>query len=99
MADHPRRHGPRVVDGGVCFSLCLRLYSLEFAHAWKMFLMLRSFRAGEHGALTEVLTLDGKDFKINTRHSRLVNADGEIVTRTPATFRVLPKAIDVVVPG
>lgn len=61
-------------------------------------IMLRSFRTGEHGALAEVLTLRGKEFEISTRRPRPVNADGEIVTHTPTIFRVLPKAIDVVVP-
>jgi diacylglycerol kinase (ATP) len=76
----------------------LRLYSLEFVQAWRMVLMFRSFRAGEHGALNEVLTLRGDQFEIRTRRPRPVNADGEIVTQTPAVFRVLPKAIDVIVP-
>jgi len=76
----------------------LRLYSLEFVQAWRVVLMFRSFRSGEHGALNEVLTLRGDKFEIRTRRPRPVNADGEIVTRTPAVFRVLPKAIDVIVP-
>lgn len=76
----------------------LRLYSLEFVRAWRMVLMFRSFRTGEHGALNEVLTLRGDKFEIATRRPRPINADGEIVTQTPAVFRVLPKAIDVIVP-
>jgi diacylglycerol kinase family enzyme len=60
--------------------------------------MFRRFRCGEHGALNEVLTLREEQFEIRTRRSRPVNADGEIVTQTPAVFRVLPKAIDVIVP-
>ena len=76
----------------------LRLYSLEFVDAWRMVMMFRSFRTGEHGALNEVLTLRGDRFEIRTRRPRPVNADGEIVTQTPAVFQVLPKAIDVIVP-
>ena len=76
----------------------LRLYSLEFLQAWRIALMFRSFRSGEHGALKEVLMLRGDKFEIRTRHPRPVNADGEIVTQTPAAFRVLPKALDVMVP-
>lgn len=76
----------------------LRLYSLEFVQAWRIVLMLRSFRTGEHGALNEVLMLRGDKFEIRTRYPRPVNADGEIVTQTPAVFRVLPKAINVIVP-
>jgi diacylglycerol kinase family enzyme len=60
--------------------------------------MFRSFRTGEHGALNEVLMLRGDKFEVRTRRPRPVNADGEIITQTPAVFRVLPKAIDVIVP-
>ncbi len=76
----------------------LRLYSLEVVQAWRIILMFRSFRTGEHGSLNEVLMLRGDQFEIRTRRPRPVNADGEIITQTPAVFRVLPKAIDVVVP-
>lgn len=77
----------------------LRLYSLEFVNTWRMILMLRSFRTGEHGALDEVRTLRAARFEIRTRRPRPVNADGEIVTQTPAVFSVSPKAIEVIVPG
>ena len=81
-----------IVDG------CLDLYSLEFLNAWRIVLMFRSFRAGEHGDLEDVLKLRGSEFAIKTHRPRPINADGEIVTHTPASFRVLPRAIDVYVP-
>ena len=91
--------GGNVIEkGATIVDESLRLYSLEFARAWRMVLMFRSFRTGEHGALNEVLTLRGDEFEIRTRRPRPINADGEIVTQTPAVFRVLPKAIDVIVP-
>jgi len=76
----------------------LRLYSLEFVKAWQMVMMLHTFRSGEHGALDEVRTMRADRFEVRTRRPRPVNADGEIVTQTPAIFGVLPKAIDVFVP-
>lgn len=76
----------------------LRLYSLEFVNAWRIVLMFRSFRAGEHGAFKEVVELSSSQFEVRTRRPRPINADGEIVTQTPASFRVLAKAIDVIVP-
>ncbi len=76
----------------------LDLYSLEFSRAWRLALMLRSFRAGEHGAWSEVRAMSGHEFEIRTRRPRSVNADGEIVTKTPATFRLLPRAISVIAP-
>jgi YegS/Rv2252/BmrU family lipid kinase len=76
----------------------LRLYSLQFLQAWRIILMFRSFRSGEHGALRDVLMLHGDSFEVRTRRPRPINADGEIISHTPAVFRVLPKAIDVIVP-
>ena len=64
----------------------LDLYSLELDRAWKLALMARSFRYGEHGAWDEVRAVRAKEFDIRTRKPRPVNADGEIVTQTPGPF-------------
>ncbi|TSJ61133.1 lipid kinase [Starkeya sp. 3C] len=76
----------------------LDLYSLEMTNLWKMALMLRSFRSGTHGAWREVRTARCVEFDIATRKPMPVNADGEIVTSTPAHFKVHPKAISVFAP-
>ena len=60
--------------------------------------MLRSFRSGEHGAWSEVTTLRGTEFEIRTPRPRPVNADGELITATPAIFRVHPAAVSVFAP-
>ena len=54
--------------------------------AWKLALMARSFRYGEHGAWEEVRAVRAQEFDIRTRRPRPVNADGEIVTQTPGPF-------------
>jgi len=77
----------------------LDLYSLEVARAWKLALMARSFRAGEHGAWKEVRAIRAREFDVMTRRPRPVNADGEIVTSTPAHFRISPGAVTVFAPG
>ena len=76
----------------------LDLYSLEFSTVWKMALMLRSFRNGQHGLWEEVRTDKCTKFEIRTRKPKPVNVDGEIVTSTPAVFEVLPKAVRVFAP-
>lgn len=76
----------------------LDLYSLEFGTVWKLAGMLRSFRAGTHGAWKEVRTARGVGFEIETRKPMPVNTDGEIVTSTPAKFLVHPGAITVFAP-
>jgi diacylglycerol kinase family enzyme len=65
---------------------------------WKLAGMLRSFRSGTHGAWKEVRTAKNVAFEIETRRPMPVNADGEIVTSTPARFMVHPKAITVLAP-
>lgn len=77
---------------------CLDLYSLEFTRAWKLALMARSFRHGEHGAWKEVRATRARAFEIRTRRPRPINADGEIVTQTPARFSLASAAIEVFAP-
>lgn len=76
----------------------LDLYSLEFGTVWKLAGMLRSFRAGTHGAWNEVRTARCVEFEVETKRPMPVNTDGEIVTSTPAKFLVHPGAISVFAP-
>jgi YegS/Rv2252/BmrU family lipid kinase len=76
----------------------LDLYSLELDRAWKLALMARSFRHGRHGAWNEVRAVRAKEFDIRTRKPKPVNADGEIVTQTPAHFSIRPSAVTVFAP-
>jgi diacylglycerol kinase (ATP) len=76
----------------------LDLYSLELDRAWKLALMARSFRYGQHGAWEEVRAVQAKEFDIRTRKPKPVNADGEIVTQTPAHFSIRPAAVTVFAP-
>lgn len=76
----------------------LDLYSLEMRSLWKSALMAPAFRTGTHGAWKEVRTARCVEFDIETRRPMPINTDGEIVTATPAHFRVLPAAVTVFVP-
>lgn len=77
----------------------LDLYSLEMKNLWKLALMLRSFRSGTHGAWQEVRTARCVEFDIETKRPMPINTDGEIVTATPAHFKVHPKAIAIFAPA
>lgn len=76
----------------------LDLYSLEFESVLKLALMMRAFRTGGHGAWDDVRSLKGLKFEIRTRKPRKVNADGELVTETPALFKIHPAALEVFTP-
>ena len=76
----------------------LDLYSLEFADVWRMALMIPKFHRGAHGAIREVRTARANSFEVVTRKPRPVNADGELVTHTPALFTQRKLAVQVYVP-
>ncbi|MDB5650255.1 MAG: lipid kinase [Hyphomicrobiales bacterium] len=77
----------------------LHLYSLEVSDVWKLVLMAPAFRAGRHGTYQEVRVEDGNRFEVRTRRPMPINADGEIITQTPAVFSIRPSALDVFVPA
>jgi diacylglycerol kinase (ATP) len=87
--------GMAIERGAKIDDATLDLYSLEMRRAWKLALMARAFRYGEHGAWREVRVEHAQAFRIRTRRRHPINADGEIVSYTPADFRILPKAIEV----
>ena len=77
----------------------LDLYSLELKSLFQLALMLPAFRKGAHGSWNEVRTKRSAVFAIETRRPRPINADGELVTATPAHFHVQRKAVTVFVPS
>jgi diacylglycerol kinase (ATP) len=83
----------RVDDGRLHF------YSLEVDSMWRLLWLLPALRSGRHDAWKEIRTLEGEEIEVRTpRRPRSVNADGEIVTRTPARFSVRCQAISVFIP-
>ncbi|WP_052340872.1 lipid kinase [Salinarimonas rosea] len=76
----------------------LHLYSLEMRRPWELLRLAGSFRSGRHVAFEDVRSRAAASFDVTTRKPRPVNADGELITRTPARFRVLAKAVTVMVP-
>lgn len=90
--------GMRVAEAAAIDDATLDAYSLEPRARWRLLWMARAFRDGEHEALDEVRTLRCQSLELRTRRRRHVSADGEIVTRTPARFTVLPRAVTVFAP-
>jgi YegS/Rv2252/BmrU family lipid kinase len=73
----------------------LDLYSLEIKRWWQIFPLLWTLPQGNQGLLPWVRSLSGEAIEIYTRKSYDINTDGELTVATPATFRVLPKALGV----
>ena len=76
----------------------LDVYSLGIRHWWQLLALFPAMRSGRHGAWHEVRSFATTELLVRTRRPKRVNADGEIVTRTPARFRLRPRAVRVYAP-
>lgn len=76
----------------------LYLYSLGVRSLWRLAFMAFDFRAGSHGAWEDVRTQTGVRFVVRTRRPKAINADGEIIGRTPAVFTLRPCALQAFAP-
>ena len=78
----------------------LDLYSLELQNWWQIFPLLLPLKYGQHHQLDWVRTLETKqEIEIYTKKPRTINTDGELTVSTPATFRVIPGALQVFIPA
>jgi len=76
----------------------LDVYSLEVPHWWHLIALAPSLRRGTQGRSKYVRAFNTTELSVWTRRRHEVNADGELVTSTPARFRVRPRAVNVFVP-
>jgi YegS/Rv2252/BmrU family lipid kinase len=77
----------------------LDLHSLEIQHWWEMLPLIPPALLGKSVKGKGVRTISGKDIELHTRKPYPINTDGERTTETPARFRVIPKALSVIVPS
>lgn len=75
------------------------LYSVEPLGLWELLKLAPAFRTGRFEGRSPVDIEQGRNIEIITRRSMAVTADGELVTRTPARFKILAGAINVFVPA
>ncbi len=90
--------GMAVADDAAIDDQRLDLYSLEIKHWWQIFPLLWTLPRGRQAILPWVLTLRGQEIEVYTRKPYDINTDGEITTFTPARFRVIPRALAVLIP-
>lgn len=76
----------------------LDFYSLEVDHWWRLLRLLPSLRRGTQGRWADVRAFKTTEVTIRTKRPRPVNTDGELVTWTPAHFRIRPKSVRVFTP-
>lgn len=77
----------------------LDLYSVSFRYWWSFPEALQAMALRRYDDARSVVTMHGKAFDIRTKRPRPIEADGEIVSMTPASVRVVPNAISIFVPA
>ena len=76
----------------------LDLYSLEVRHWLGLIRLIPALRRGRHGEKRSVEALRATEFQVRTKVPLKLNVDGEIWGETPASFRVVPRALEVFAP-
>lgn len=76
----------------------LDVYSLRPQSMWRLGKLLPALRRGTYEGRDQVDTFKGRRIKIRTSRPRMINADGELVSRTPADYEVIPAALTLMVP-
>jgi diacylglycerol kinase (ATP) len=77
----------------------LDVYSLEIRHWSQLLALLPSLRRGTHGRWKDVRAFGATELALRTPREHEVNADGELVTTTPAHFQIRRAAVSVFVPA
>lgn len=76
----------------------LHILSTEVKKWWNGFFLIKSFMTGHYKKDQEITLLSAKEIKIETRRKFNIDVDGDIKTSTPAIFRVIPKALKLIIP-
>ncbi|MDJ1182231.1 lipid kinase [Roseofilum casamattae] len=76
----------------------LDLYSLGLQKWWQILALFPTLRQGRYHAWPGVLSLNGTEFEVYTRHRLPINTDGEITVNTPAHFQVVPQILPIFTP-
>ncbi len=76
----------------------LDMYSVEFREWWTYFDALRALLRRRYDDVRTVVTMHARRFVVRTPRPMPIEADGEIVARTPAVFAALGGAVEVFAP-
>jgi YegS/Rv2252/BmrU family lipid kinase len=84
-----------VAEDAAIDDAALDLYTIEVRHWWGLLGIAPALKRGRQGETRAVEAIRATEFEIRTRVPHDVDVDGEIGTSTPATFRVVPGALEV----
>lgn len=76
----------------------LHLLSTEVKKWWHSVGLISSLITGHYKKTQEITLIAGRDILIETRRTFRIDVDGDVKTTTPATFSVIPKAVNLIIP-
>lgn len=76
----------------------LDCYAIEAVPWWRLLTLLPALKRGNQGERNAVETISAPEIRIETAVPHSIDADGELVGKTPATFTTLPRALEVFAP-
>jgi diacylglycerol kinase (ATP) len=77
----------------------LDLYSIEIQTAYEAYSVVRTMMSGKRQTVPGLRTYRAQTFRVRTGHAHRITADGEPAGKTPATFEIIPNALQVFVPA
>lgn len=90
--------GMTIVDDAAIDDGRLDLYALPQMPGWRLAALLPVLRWGWHRPIDNILSLRGEEITLDTDRPLRINVDGEVRGRTPALFRIIPRALRVFAP-
>lgn len=91
--------GMTIVDDAAIDDGRLDLYALPQLPGWRLAALLPVLRWGWHRPVENILSLHGREIALDTERPLSINVNGEVRGRTPAVFRVIPRALRVFTPA
>jgi YegS/Rv2252/BmrU family lipid kinase len=76
----------------------LDCYAIEAVPWWRLIGLLPALKRGRQGEKADVQAITSRTIRIETPEPHSIDADGELVGKTPATFTTLPAALEVFAP-
>lgn len=76
----------------------LDFYAIEAVPWWRLVGLLPALKRGRHGEKADVQAITSRTIRVETPEPHAIDADGELVGETPATFTTLPAALEVFAP-
>ena len=90
--------GMTVAENAAIDDHLLVMHSIKPIRFWEWFTLAPALRTGRLKEHKGVRLIHGQRIEITTRKPKDITTDGELITRTPARFEVLPEAVAVYVP-